>query len=277
MKECENRLFVAYKPSFISSNSFLSKIKKRYKVKKAGFSGTLDPFARGVLIVAFSQYTKLFRYLKKTPKVYKTTLWLGAKSETLDIEGVFKIEDVKKFDKKDILRVLNSLKGEIEYLPPKFSAKKIDGKRAYKMAREDKDFSLEKVKSEVYDIKFISYMHPFLTFEVSISEGGYIRSIGEMIAKKLGVDGALSYLERVREGDFVYENEEALDPSLYLKVKENFYLNDIENVLKGKKLKKEDFRFQEDGEYFIKCGGFLSIVKIEKDRVTYEVNGIKLC
>ena len=86
-----NRLFVAYKPSFVSSNRFLSSVKKRYKVKKAGFSGTLDPFAKGVLIVAFGQYTKLFRYLKKSPKRYRATLWIGAKSPTLDIEKVTRI------------------------------------------------------------------------------------------------------------------------------------------------------------------------------------------
>ncbi|NOX15711.1 MAG: tRNA pseudouridine(55) synthase TruB, partial [Epsilonproteobacteria bacterium] len=87
-----NRIFVANKPKGISSNFFLKKIKRRYDIKKAGFSGTLDPFASGVLIVAFGQFTKLFRFLDKTPKRYIATLWIGASSPTLDIE---KIENVK--------------------------------------------------------------------------------------------------------------------------------------------------------------------------------------
>jgi len=277
MSECENRLFVAYKPSFISSNAFLSKIKKRYKVKKAGFSGTLDPFARGVLIVAFSQYTKLFRFLKKTPKVYRATLWLGAKSETLDVEGVYEVKKIKRFSENEILKVLNSLKGRIRYYPPKYSAKKIDGKRAYDLARKNRDFEIKKVESEIYDIRFINYAHPFLTFEVSISEGGYVRSVGEMIASALGVEGALSYLERIREGDFVYENEKALNPISYLKLEENFYIKDIEDIIKGKVLKAEDFKIQKDGEYFLRYEDKLTIVKIENFKVTYEINGLKIC
>ena len=277
MSECENRLFVAYKPSFISSNAFLSKIKKRYKVKKAGFSGTLDPFARGVLIVAFSQYTKLFRFLKKTPKIYRATLWLGAKSETLDVEGVYEVKKIKRFSENEILKILNSLKGRIRYYPPKYSAKKIDGKRAYDLARKNRDFEIKKVESEIYDIRFINYAHPFLTFEVSISEGGYVRSVGEMIASALGVEGALSYLERIREGDFVYENEKALNPISYLKLEENFYIKDIEDIIKGKVLKAEDFKIQKDGEYFLRYEDKLTIVKIENFKVTYEINGLKIC
>ncbi|MEJ2414716.1 MAG: tRNA pseudouridine(55) synthase TruB, partial [Sulfurimonas sp.] len=75
-----NRLFVAYKPAGIGSNLFLSKLKRKYQVKKAGFSGTLDPFAKGVLVIGFGSHTKLFRFLNKTPKKYRATLWLGAKS-----------------------------------------------------------------------------------------------------------------------------------------------------------------------------------------------------
>ena len=81
-----NRLFVAYKPSGIGSNLFLLKLKKKYKPKKAGFSGTLDPFAKGVLLIGFGSHTKLFRFLDKTPKKYRATLWLGAKSDSLDSE-----------------------------------------------------------------------------------------------------------------------------------------------------------------------------------------------
>ena len=72
----------------MSSNSYLNRIKRKYKNKKAGFSGTLDPFAKGCLIVAFGQYSKLFNYLEKTPKSYRTTIWLGASSESLDLENI---------------------------------------------------------------------------------------------------------------------------------------------------------------------------------------------
>jgi tRNA pseudouridine55 synthase len=234
----QNRLFVVNKPINISSNGYLSYIKRKYKVKKAGFSGTLDPFACGCLIVAFGQYPKLFRYLKKAPKSYKAVLWLGAKSSSLDIERIESIEELEPFSLTKIKETLNSLRGKISYLPPKFSAKKIGGKKAYELAREDKEVELKKITSTIYDIKLLNYSHPFLTFEISISEGGYIRSIGEIISEKLGVDGALSFLERLNEGEFIFEDEKPLDPTLYLKIPQNFYLKEKSDLLLGKKLKE---------------------------------------
>jgi len=85
-----NRLFVAYKPTGISSNFFLNRLKRKYNTKKVGFSGTLDPFAKGVLLIGMGSYTKLFRFLNKAPKTYRATLWLGAKSDSLDTEMIEK-------------------------------------------------------------------------------------------------------------------------------------------------------------------------------------------
>ena len=277
MSQNQNRLFVVNKPINISSNGYLSRIKRKYKVKKAGFSGTLDPFACGCLIVAFGQYPKLFRYLKKAPKRYRATLWLGAVSSSLDIERVEKINPMQEFSLSKLKDVLNSLKGDITYLPPKFSAKKLGGKKAYELAREGKELKLKEITSHIYDIKLTNYSHPFLSFEITISEGGYVRSIGEIISERLGVDGALSYLERLYEGDFFYHDEEALNPADFLKIPQNFYLNDKSDILLGKKLKKSSFKLQEDGEYFLVIDDNLSVIKIKDDRVSYELNGVKLC
>ena len=142
-KESINKLIVVNKPIFMSSNFYLTRIKKKYKNKKAGFSGTLDPFAKGCLIVAFGQYSKLFKYLAKTPKTYRAVVWLGTQSESLDIEQVTSIEMVDKVDINLIKKELDLLKGDILYTPPKFSAKKIDGKRAYDMARNGEEVVLK--------------------------------------------------------------------------------------------------------------------------------------
>lgn len=269
-------LFVAYKPPFISSNRFLSQIKKRYKVKKAGFSGTLDPFAKGVLIIAFGVYTRLFRFLKKTPKVYRATLWLGAKSESLDIENIEKVENVFPFEKSKIEEVVKSFQGEITYTPPKFSAKKVEGKRAYELARENKDIKLKEVKSYIYDIKLLNYSHPFLTFEAEVSEGTYIRSLGELIAKKLGTFGALSNLERIREGDFFYENEKPLNPINYLKTKENFTTLSKDEILNGKKISINDLKIKDEGEYHLIFDDFFTIIEIKNQKVKYLLNNIPI-
>jgi len=211
-----NRLFVAYKPPFISSNAFLGQLKRKYGVKKGGFSGTLDPFACGVLIIAFGAYTKLFRFLKKSPKVYRASLWLGAKSASLDLENIEDIQDVLPMDEKKIREAVESFEGTFTYTPPKYSAKRIDGKRAYKLAASGESVHLPKITSTIYAISMLGYNHPFVTFEATVSEGTYIRSIAQALAEKLHLPGTLSYLERIKEGAFVYENEKALNPLDYL-------------------------------------------------------------
>ncbi len=272
----QNRLFVCYKPTGISSNNFSKDIKRKYGVKKAGYSGTLDPFAKGVLIFAFGQFTRLFRFINKTPKVYRATLHLGAYSRTLDSEAIEEVKKLEEIETKRIDDTLNSLKGEMEYLPPKFCAKSINGQKAYKLAREGKEFELKKITSSVYEIKMIRYTHPFLEFEISVSEGAYIRSIGALIAQKLGTVGALTNLERIREGKFIYEDEKELNPLAYLKTKENTYLKDKNDILLGKKLAKDDFKVRKDGVYHIVTDDMLSIIKIADDKVSYELNRIRL-
>jgi tRNA pseudouridine55 synthase len=269
-----DRLFVVNKPKNIGSNRYLSKIKRKYKTKRAGFSGTLDPFADGVLIVAFGKYPKLFQFLKKTPKTYRTTLWLGAWSETLDIEKVSQVEIIKKLDIKDIQKELKNLEGNITYLPPKYSAKKIGGQRAYKLAREGKEVDLKTITSQVSNTKLLHYNHPFVTFELTISEGGYIRSMGEILSNTLKTPAILSSLTRLNEGEFIYEDEKALDPLKYLDLEENFYLNDHQDLLLGRKVQRENFKNQNIGKYFIKLDKMFSILEITEDKVKYLLNGV---
>ena len=159
-------LLAAHKPKNISSNHFLTRLKKHIGEPKAGYSGTLDPFASGLLVIGFGQYTRLLPFLQLTPKRYRATLWLGARSPTLDIQGIESVRQIPPFSLERVAEVLDSLTGEIAYTPPRFSARHIDGTRAYKLAREGVEF----------------------------------RSLGEMIAQRLGVEGALSALHRISEG-----------------------------------------------------------------------------
>ncbi len=271
-----NRLFVALKPAGVSSNYFLRSLKRKYKIKKAGYSGTLDPFADGCLIVAFGQYSKLFRFFKKVPKRYKATLFLGAQSETLDTEKIYNIINIEPISKDVVQNVLHSLIGDLRYLPPKYSAKKINGKKAYELARQNKEFELKEIKSIIYDVKLLSYTHPYINFDISVSEGSYIRSIGAIIAEKLGTTGVLKTLTRVNEGLFVYDNEKSLNPVKFLRTEENLYLLDKLDILLGKKLKAESFKKSENGEYHLIIDNFLSIIKIENNEVTYLLNRVVL-
>ncbi len=282
----KNRLFAAYKPVFISSNKYLNTLKKKYGIKKMGFSGTLDPFACGCLIIASGQYTKLFRFLKKTPKTYTATLMLGLNSPSLDLEKTQNIRNIPPYEKETIINVLNSFLGKQKQLPPKYSAKKINGQRAYNLINEklkEKSEKLEnvflekKIDIEIFDIELINYSHPFITFKASVSEGTYIRSLGFDIAKKLGTPGALTYLERVNEGKFKYECEKMLNPLDYLDPEENFYLSKGENLLLGKKLNANDFKINKNGTYFVKYSNFFAIIEINNEKVSYILNRIELC
>jgi len=249
-------------------------VKRKYGTKKVGFSGTLDPFATGCLIVATGQYTKLFQYLKKTPKSYKATLWLGVNSPSLDIEQIDSIKEIEAFDEAHIKKTLDSLLGEVTYYPPKFCAKKINGKRAYELAREGKEVVLKTITSTIYDIKLLNYNHPFVHFEAKVSEGTYIRSLGALIADKLGVDGTLSSLHRIHEGQFYYDNEKALDPFTHLFLPSNTYTGDESFLELGKKLGIEYFDIQEEGVYLVETTQFFSIIEIQGQEVKYRFNRI---
>jgi len=269
-----NRLFVVNKPIFRSSNGYMGYVKRKYNTKKVGFSGTLDPFATGCLIVATGQYPKLFQYLKKTPKAYAATLWLGANSESLDIENVDSVKIIDKLNIEDIKEALNSLKGELTYYPPKYSAKKINGKRAYDLARAGEEVKLKEISSTIYDIKFINYSHPFVHFEATVSEGTYIRSLGAMLADILEVDATLSSLERLNEGAFYFDDEKALDPLKYLKIPQNIYTGDDEYIELGKKLYLEYFESKEDGEYWVETENFFSVIEVLNGEIKYKLNRV---
>ena len=258
----------------MSSNFYLTRIKKKYKNKKAGFSGTLDPFAKGCLIVAFGQYSKLFKYFSKTPKTYKAVIWLGAKSESLDIEQMISIEIPQRIDEEKIKDNLNKLKGDIEYTPPKFSAKKINGQRAYEMARNGQEVILNKSNMHIYNTTFISYNHPFITFEISVSEGSYIRSYAQILLEKLNAVGTLSYLERLNEGKFFFEDEKDLNPLDYIDLPINKYFGTTEWLDTGKKISIDYLENKVDGKYLIILENFFSIIEIENNEVIYLLNKI---
>ncbi|PAF52561.1 tRNA pseudouridine(55) synthase TruB [Helicobacter sp. 13S00477-4] len=270
-------LLSAFKPVHISCNFFLNQLKHRYGIKKAGYSGTLDPFAQGSVIVGFGSYTKLFPFISKTPKIYEAVLWLGAKSLSLDMENIVSIDILDEFDLKTIRTVLAPLKGEIYYIPPKYCAKKIDGKRAYELARSGKDPILKQIKMQVFDLQLLSYNHPYITFRISVSEGAYIRSIGEIIANALGVNGALCALKRVSEGgvEALWGKDNVIDPFdvLPYPLISDFSSQIKENLWLGRKFYLED---QKSGIYIADFEEFFSIIEIKEDKtVKYLLNRMK--
>lgn len=271
-----NRLFVAYKPANISSNAFLHTLKKKYNVKKAGYSGTLDPFAKGVLIVAFGTFTRLFRFLQKVPKIYQATLWLGARSLSGDDKNITQITTPPPFTLTLLEQITRELLGELVFTPPQFSAKRINGKRAYEFAKKGEQIELKECVMQIYACEIVYYAHPFLTLRLSVSEGAYIRSYCEIYAKKLGINATLSALERLSEGKFVYENEKSLSILDFLNLPKN-ELKDSSKLENGTKIALNELKIQKNGEFVVENEKFFSIISVKDNVVKYLLNKVAKC
>lgn len=271
----QNALILAYKPAFITSNAFLGKIKRKYGLAKAGFSGTLDPFAQGSLLIASGAYTKLLPFINTEPKRYEAVLWLGAKSKSLDIENFLGVESVSKFSQNQIAKVLQNLCGNITYTPPSFSAKKISGKRAYALVRSGEEVNLAQSTMSVYSLEILGYNHPFLHFSSEVSKGSYVRSLGELIAQNLGASGVLSALKRTKEGDLCAKKgvEIFLNPLEVLPFGRLELDSHYEDLIKnGAKICIKNTK---SGIFVVQFSEFFSIIEILKDgNIKYLCNRI---
>lgn len=206
------------KPEGYSSSDVVIKI-RNFITRQTGFRhkvghlGTLDPLATGVLPVAVGNATKLFDcYLTKT-KTYVAEIFFGATTETLDREGEKIFSDIPFVmpEASKIISTLESFLGKIIQTPPMFSAIKIQGKRAYKLARDGKFVEMPKREIEIFDIKLLDIADDTIKFETTCSSGTYIRSLVRDIAEKLGTIGYMSSLVRTKAGEFTLEDSITMD------------------------------------------------------------------
>lgn len=181
-----------------------SEIRKRTGEKiKIGHSGTLDPFATGLLVILVGKYTKQQDEFMKQDKVYEATFCLGATSSTGDPEGEITLSKEPKVpDTKKIKSVLDSFLGEISQMPPAYSAIKINGKKAYDLARAGKKVELKARKVRIYSIELLNYSWPKLDIQVKVSSGTYIRSLAVDIGAKLGCGAYCLALNRSQIGNY---------------------------------------------------------------------------
>ncbi|MBZ7978189.1 tRNA pseudouridine(55) synthase TruB [Campylobacter sp. RM12654] len=264
-------IFLANKPINISSNSYALKLGKKLGLK-LGYSGTLDPFASGALLCADKKHAKLFRFLNLEPKVYEATIWLGAVSPSLDNENI-SFCSVKEPSLEQIIKAFTKYQGDITYTPPIFCAKKINGKRAYELARNGEKVELNECIMSVR-AKFLHYNFPFISFRLSASKGTYVRSYAKLICDELGVKGTLSALRRLSEGGFKdFINYDAFGS---VDLEENFYLGDINDLLLGKKLSLSDFKKQDYKTYKIDLGDCFSIIRLD-EKIEYILNKVEKC
>lgn len=212
MNGIEEKIIALWKPKKISSNGFLNMVRKISGIKKAGHAGTLDPLAEGVLVVGIGKATKMLARESGAEKEYIASVRFGAYSSTDDEEGEKKDVPISGIPaRKDVKRALGSLTGTINQIPPAFSAIKIKGKEAYKLARAGKNVEMKPRKAEVKKIELLDYAWPFAEFKIVTGPGVYIRSVARDLGKKLGVGGYLFSLKRTRVGRFSESDALSLD------------------------------------------------------------------
>lgn len=195
------------KPKGWTSHDVVAKVRNTLKKEsghkvKVGHTGTLDPMATGLLILVVGSYCKRASEFSKLDKTYDVTLKLGETSATGDAEGEkTKVSD-KIPSKKEVENDVNSFVGEIEQTPPAYSAIKVDGKRAYKLARDGREVKIEPRQVTINEIIQVEYKYPLVSFTTSVSSGTYIRSLVSDIGEKLGCGAFMSELKRTKVGGF---------------------------------------------------------------------------
>ena len=217
------------KPAGITSNAVLSQIKRILHPQKIGHLGTLDPNGVGVLPVCVGKATKLFDYYLNKDKQYKAIFVFGKETDTLDSEGAITNSNNKTVLENEILQVIPKLIGNVSQMPPKYSAKKVAGQKAYDLARSGVEFTLKPKNVTIYDIKLVSKIktNTYL-FDIKCSSGTYIRSIARDMAMLLNTYAYMPAIIRTKSGNFDIKDSIPIN-----KIDEQSILS-FENILKDR-------------------------------------------
>lgn len=186
----------------ISSARVVSLVRRALDIKKVGHTGTLDLEASGVLPIVVGKATRVSDYMMTKDKVYETELILGAKTDTLDAAGKIIAKSQKIIDKDQFLETMNTFKGEIEQIPPMYSALKVNGQKLYDLAREGIEIERKIRMVNIYDIDLLDFDFPRAKIRVTCSKGTYIRTLVDDIGEKLSTFAYVDKLVRARVGEF---------------------------------------------------------------------------
>lgn len=244
-------ILLVNKPKGLTSYDVVHQVKKTLGTKKVGHSGTLDPLATGLLVIGVNQGTKLLPLLPKAQKTYIAKVLIGTKTDTYDITGnVVETKEEVMPKKEDITKVLTSFLGESTQIPPMYSAKKINGKKAYELARKGIEVELKPQLINIDEIDLLAVNDKEFSFKVSVSKGTYIRSLIQDICNKLNIIATMSELERVSTDGF--------------KINQAIEINNInyDKLIKIDDYLKEKYKVKQTSSKNIKNGGK---IKIEND------------
>ncbi len=250
-----NNVYLIDKPEGLTSFDVVRGVRKKLGIKRVGHTGTLDPFATGLLIVCTGAFTRLADYFHEYLKTYKATFVLGEFRDTDDITGkVIKEFPLLKMPIKQIMEVLKTFEGEIEQLPPFISAKKINGERLYKLNRKERAVKPEKAKVFIKEIKVLSYDFPEINVEIICGTGTYIRSIARDLGEKLNCGCYVKSLRRLSIGDYNVQDAVTTDNLKPMPQKDILYRFDavvpedktLEKIYSGNEVYLANFEIQTD-------------------------------
>ena len=209
-----NGLLLINKDKNMTSRDVINKLNHIFSMKKIGHTGTLDPLATGVMVCLFGKYTKLVDLITGYDKEYIAEIKLGIKTDTLDITGYVIETKIVKITNEDILQVFNDFPKEYMQEVPIYSAVKINGKKLYEYARNNKLIELPKRKVNIYNLELISFNKDIITFKVKVSKGTYIRSLINDLCEKLNTIGTMNNLIRTKQGNFDIKDSYKLEDIL---------------------------------------------------------------
>jgi len=199
-------IIIIDKPKNYTSRDVVNKLNHLLGTKKIGHTGTLDPLATGVLVCMIGKYTKLVNLVTSYTKEYIAEITLGISTDTLDITGTILEEQKVNITKEEILTVFKKYLGKYLQQVPNYFAVKINGKKLYEYARENKEVKLPSREVEVFSLELLDFQDNKITFKTKVSKGTYIRSLISDICSSLNTIGTMSELTRTKQGNFFIEN-----------------------------------------------------------------------
>ena len=200
------------KPQGITSHDVVAKMRRIFHIKKVGHAGTLDPMATGLLLILIGKATKASQYLMSMDKEYTGTIRLGQITDSQDADGeMLEERDVPELSREDILAEMKTFMGDQYQTPPMFSAKKINGQKLYKLARQGKTVEREPRVIHISSFELTDFVLPELSFLVGTSKGAYVRTIAHDLGERFGCGGHLNELRRTAVGQFGVEKSSTIE------------------------------------------------------------------
>jgi len=257
-------IIIIDKPAGITSHDVVARVRRILKMKRIGHTGTLDPFATGVMVILVGKATRLAQFLDKDAKEYEAVVQFGFETDTGDLTGLriadcgLRIkENLQSLNFDGIERVLENFRGEVEQTPPMYSAKKIAGKKLYELARKGIEIERKPVKVTIYKLEILNLKPETwnLKLKVVCSAGTYIRTLAQDIGRKLGVGAHLAELKRTRAGKF--------------EISKAVTLEELEKIVAAEKLSEILISMNEAVSH-------LPEIKLSAEEINKTKNGIKL-